>query len=41
MAALSVRGFTRVNLITDTGGPAAGPAPEAAPQPNPDGVSSP
>jgi predicted GNAT superfamily acetyltransferase len=41
MAALSVRGFTRVNLITDTGGPAAGPAPEAAPQPNPDGVSRP
>ncbi|MCA6297199.1 MAG: biopolymer transporter ExbD, partial [Phenylobacterium sp.] len=41
MAALSVRGFSRVNLITDTGGPAAGPAPEAAPQPNPDGVSPP
>lgn len=27
MAALSVRGFTRVSLITDTGGPPAGPAP--------------
>ena len=41
MAALSVRGFTRVNLITDTGGPAAGPAPEPALFPAPEGVSPP
>lgn len=31
MAALSVRGFTRINLITDTGGPLAGPPADAAP----------
>lgn len=28
MAALSVRGFTSVSLVTDTGGPPSGPAPE-------------
>jgi biopolymer transport protein TolR len=38
MAALSVRGFTRVNLITDTGGPAAGPTPEPASPPGPEEV---
>lgn len=31
MAALSVRGFTRINLITDTGGPLAGPPTAPAP----------
>lgn len=31
MAALSVRGFTRVSLITDTGGPPAGPTPPPPP----------
>lgn len=30
MAALSVRGFLRINLITDTGGPDAGPPAEPA-----------
>jgi biopolymer transport protein TolR len=38
MAPLSVRGFTRVNLITDTGGPAAGPTPEPASPPGPEEV---
>jgi biopolymer transport protein TolR len=30
MAAISTGGFTRINLITDTGGPTSGPKPEAA-----------
>ncbi len=30
MAALSTGGFTRINLITDTGGPTSGPKPEDA-----------
>lgn len=30
MAALSTGGFTKINLITDTGGPTSGPKPEAA-----------
>ena len=33
MAALSVRGFTSVSLITDTGGTSAGPAPVEPPSP--------
>ena len=39
MAALSTRGFTRVNLITDTGGPASGPPP--APATGPEGTPPP
>jgi biopolymer transport protein TolR len=35
MAALSVSGFTKINLITDTGGPTSGPA---APPPAPDAL---
>jgi len=31
MAALSTGGFSKINLITDTGGPSSGPA--AAPSP--------
>jgi biopolymer transport protein TolR len=30
MAAISTGGFTRINLLTDTGGPTSGPKPEAA-----------
>lgn len=41
MAALSVRGFTRVNLITDTGGPVSGPAPASAPPAGPEGTPPP
>lgn len=33
MAALSVRGFTSVSLITDTGGPVSGPTPAEPPAP--------
>jgi len=33
MAALSVRGFKSVSLITDTGGPPAGPVPAETPPP--------
>ena len=33
MAGLSTSGFTRINLITDTGGPAAAPAAPADPVP--------
>ena len=29
MAALSVRGYRNLNLITETGGPPAGPPPQA------------
>ena len=35
MASLSTSGFSKINLVTDTGGPssgAQGPAPEEAPQ---------
>jgi biopolymer transport protein TolR len=35
MASLSTSGFTKINLVTDTGGPSSGgqaPAPEEAPQ---------
>jgi len=31
MAALSTSGFSRINLITDTGGPSQGPADDATP----------
>ena len=30
MAAISTGGFTKINLITDTGGPTSGPKPQAA-----------
>ncbi|MFN3857234.1 MAG: ExbD/TolR family protein [Caulobacter sp.] len=33
MGALSTGGFTKINLITDTGGPSSGPAPAPAAKP--------
>jgi biopolymer transport protein TolR len=33
MAALSTSGFTKINLITDTGGPSSGPVPPPVNQP--------